>query len=71
MYNSIVLSSCLFGSVYMFSKSIDLLNKSITEYGDIPDKLIAINGLTAMFSGFVFAYSLASLDFPVFKMLKA
>ena len=29
MYNSIVLSSCLFGSVYMFSKSVEMINKSL------------------------------------------
>lgn len=71
MYNSIILSSCLFGSVYMFSKSIELINKSLSEYGEIPDKLIAINGLTAIFSGFVFIYSFASLDLPNFRSLKA
>lgn len=71
MYNSIVLSSCMFGSVFMFSKSVELINKSMSEYCEIPDKLIAINGLTAMFSGFVFVYSFALLDLPSFKLLKA
>jgi hypothetical protein len=71
MYNSIVLSSCIFGSVFMFSKSVELMNKSISEYGEIPDKLIAINGLTAMFSGFVFVYSFALLDLPSFSSVKA
>ena len=44
---------------------------SMSEYCEIPDKLIAINGLTAMFSGFVFVYSFALLDLPDFKLLKA
>ena len=71
MYNSIVLSSCMFSSVYMFSKSVELINKSMSEYCEIPDKLIAINGLTAMFSGFVFVYSFALLDLPDLKLFKA
>ena len=41
------------------------------KYGEIPDKLIAINELTAMFSGFVFVYSFASLDLPNFRFLKS
>jgi hypothetical protein len=71
MYNSIVLSSCMFSSVYMFSKSVELINKSLCEYGEIPDKLIAINGLTAIFSGFVFIYSFGLLDLHNFRSLKA
>jgi hypothetical protein len=61
----------VFGSVFMFSKSVELINKSFSEYGEIPDKLIAINGLTAMFSAFLYVYSFAILDLPDFKLLKA
>ena len=60
MYNSIILSSCLFGSVYIFSKSLENINKSFLENKKIPNKLIIINGLTCIISGSVFLYSINS-----------
>ena len=60
MYSSIILSSCLFGSVYIFSKSLESINKSFLENKKIPNKLIIINGLTCMFSGSIFLYSVSS-----------
>lgn len=57
MYDSIIISSCLFGSVYLFSKSIELINKSYLENNKIPYKLMAINGFTFLFSGSIVLYS--------------
>jgi len=56
MFNSIILSSCLFGSVYIFSKSLDAINRSLLENKKISNKLIIINGLTCLMSGSVFFY---------------
>ncbi len=60
MYNSIILSSCLFGSVYLFSKSLELINKSILENKKIPYKLIII---TFVLSGYIIicSYNLIAL----------
>lgn len=60
MYKYIILSSCLFGSVYIFSKSLELINKSSLENKKIPNKLIIINGLTFVISGSVFLYGVSS-----------
>ncbi len=56
MYNSIILSSCLFGSMYIFSKSLESINTSFLENKKIPNKLIIINSLTCIISGSVFLY---------------
>ena len=69
MYNSIILFPCLFGSVYLFSKSlevIELTNRALLENKKIPNKLIIINGLTCIISGSVFLYSI-SYTLKVFK----
>ena len=55
MYNSIILSSSLFGSLYIFTTSLQLLNKSFLERSN---NLIIINGLTFIISGSVFLYSI-------------
>ena len=57
MYNSIIISSCLFGSVYLFSKSLELINMSFLENKRPPGKLIIINGLTFFVSGTILIYS--------------
>ncbi len=58
MYNSIILSSSLFGSVYLFSKSLELINKSLLEKKKIPYQLIFINGFTFIISGSIFFLNL-------------
>ena len=58
MYNSIILSSCLFGSVYIFSTSLQSINRFFLENKKIPNNLIIINGLTLIISGSVFLYSI-------------
>jgi len=60
MHNSIILSSCLFGSVYIFSKSLETINMSFLENKKLPNRLIIINGLTCIVSGSVFLYSISS-----------
>jgi len=57
MYNSIILSSCLFGSVYLFSISLELLNMQLLENKKIQRKLFIINGLTLLVSGYIIIYN--------------
>ncbi len=57
MYNSIITSSCLFGSVYIFSKSLINLNNAFLEE-KTNKKIIIMNGLTFLLSGSVFIYSI-------------
>lgn len=56
MYNSIILSSCLFGSLYLFSLSLDLMNRQQLEYKKIPLNLIIINSFTFALSGSIVIY---------------
>ena len=67
MYNSIILSSCLFGSVYIFSKSFESMNRSFLENKKIPNKLIIVNGLICIISGSVFLCGISS----TLKILKS
>jgi hypothetical protein len=55
MCNCFVIASSLFGSVYMFSKSLELMNKSIQE-NKISNKLIIINSLSLLLSGSIYVY---------------
>jgi len=61
MHNSIILSSCLFGSVFLFSQSLHLINMSFLENKKIPRELILINGLTFVVSGTIFICSCSNL----------
>ena len=54
MSKSIILFSSLFGSVYLMSVSLGLINRSFLENKKIPHKLIIINGLTFLVSGSIF-----------------
>ncbi len=60
MNNSIILSACLFGSVYIFSTSLENINRPFLENKKISNKLIMINGLTCLISGSIFIYSISS-----------
>lgn len=57
MYNPIILSSCLFGSVYLFSKSLETINKSILKNYKIPYNLIVIHSFIFVMSGSIILYS--------------
>jgi ABC-type Na+ efflux pump permease subunit len=54
MSNSIILFSSLFGSVYLMTISLGLINSSFLENKKIPRKLIIINGLTFVASSSIF-----------------
>ena len=54
MSNYIILFSSLFGSVYLMSVSLGLINKSLLENKKIPRGLIIINGLIFAVSTFIF-----------------
>ena len=58
MYKYIIISSYLFGSVYIFSKSLELINKSLLENKKIPSNLIVINSLTFVYFGSICTYNL-------------
>lgn len=57
MYNSIILSSYLFGSFYLCSTSLLLINRSLLENKKLPNELIIINGLTFLVSGSMVVYN--------------
>ena len=57
MYNPIILPSCLFGSFYLFSKSLELTNRSFLENKQMPRELFIINGFTIVLSGSIIVYS--------------
>lgn len=65
MYKNIIISSCLFGSLYIFSKSLELINKSYIQDKKSTNLLIAINGLTFIVSGSIFICSFYQLAFKL------
>jgi len=54
MYNSIILSSCLLGSVYLTVKTLEQINISLMQNKSIPKRLILLNSL---------CFTLSSLNF--------
>ena len=54
MYKSIILSSCLFGSVYLNVKSIEQINMLFLQKKSIPNRLIILNSLCFTFSSLNF-----------------
>ena len=54
MYNSIILSSCLFGSVYLNVKSIEQINMLFLQKKTISNRLIILNSLCFTFSRLIF-----------------
>ena len=57
IYDSIVISSCLFGSVYLFSNSMKLMNDSMMSSKNVV-MLNTLNGLTFVITGSVFIYGI-------------
>jgi len=55
MYNHI-LSSSLFGSIFLFSTSLILTNRALLEDKKIPNGVFIINGLTMLVSGSIIVY---------------
>ena len=56
MNNSIIVSSLLLGSAYIFSKTLQTINKLYIIH-KIPNNLIIINGLTLIISGYIFIFN--------------
>ena len=54
MYYSIILSSCLFGSVYLNVKSIEQINMLLIQRKSIPNRLIILNSLCFTFTSLNF-----------------
>jgi hypothetical protein len=73
MYNYIIISHCLFGSVYLFSKSLELINNLLLENKNCQHKLIIINGLTFVLSSGISLYSFSYLlsNFRAVRILNA
>jgi hypothetical protein len=55
IYDSIIISSCLFGSVYMFSTSLQLINESFSRSKNLV-MLNTLNSLATVVSGSIFIY---------------
>ena len=66
MHNSIVLSSCLFGSVYLMSKSLELMNINSAYNKKISNEVIFINRVTFLLSSSVFIGT--SICYTVFRI---
>ncbi len=56
MYNHIILSSSLFGSIFLFSTSLILTNRALLEDKKIPNEVFVLNGLTMFVSGSIIVY---------------
>lgn len=59
--NSIILSACLFGSVYLCSTTLTLINMTHIEKIKIPNGLIVLNGFTFIMTGSLVIYTFAAL----------
>jgi len=51
--NNIILSAGLFGSCYLFGKSLQLINESLLQNKKVPNELHVLNILTFMLLGSV------------------
>jgi hypothetical protein len=56
MQKAIILSSCLFGSAYLMSKSLKIINRSFLVKKIIPKELIIVNGLLFTVSSSIFIF---------------
>ncbi len=57
MYNHNILSSAVFGSIFLFSTSLILTtNSALLEDKQIQNRLFIINGLTMIVSGSIMVY---------------
>jgi len=70
MYNHIILSSSLFGSIFLFSTSLILTNRALLEDKKIPNGVFIINGLTMLVSGSIIVYNFSLLNSSHFKSSK-
>lgn len=66
MYKNTILYCYLFGSIYLFSTSLLVINMSLLQNKKIPNKLCIINGLTF----FVFGSLVACNTIKTMKTIK-
>ncbi len=59
--NSIILSAGLFGSVYLCSTTLTLINMAHIENKKMPNDLIILNGFTFIMTGSLVIYTFAAL----------
>ena len=57
MYNYIILSTSIFGSIYLMSKSLECINRPFIENREVPTKLILVNGFIFGVSSTLFIYT--------------
>ena len=66
MYKSIIIFSCLIGSVYTFSKSLSQIHKLFLEK-KVNNTLFVVNGLTFVISSYIFIFCVKFLDKSLIK----
>lgn len=59
--NSIILSAGLFGSIYLCSTTLELINTTYIENKKMPNDLIILNGFTFIMTGSLVIYTFAAL----------
>jgi len=59
--NSIILSAGLFGSVYLCSTTLTLINITYIENIKIPNGLVVLNGFTFIMTGSLVIYTFSTL----------
>jgi hypothetical protein len=59
--NSIILSAGLFGSVYLCSTTLTLINMAHIENKKMPNNLIVLNGFTFIMTSSLVIYTFAAL----------
>jgi hypothetical protein len=68
MYNHIILSSFLFGSIFLFSTSLTLTNMALLKDKKIPNEVFVLNVLTMIVSGsMIVYYNFSLLNLSHFK----
>ena len=70
MYNSIIISSCFFGSYYLYAQSLKLINRLQIENKKIPHTLIIMNSFTFLLSGSIIIYGFHLLKISCLKSLE-
>ena len=66
--NHIILSSSLFGSIFLFSTSLILTNRALLEDKKVSNGVFIINGLTMLASGSIYFSLLHSCHFTPSKV---
>ncbi len=59
--NSIILSAGLFGSIYLCSTTLKLINMAHIENSKMPNELIILNGFTFIMTGSLVIYTFEAL----------